>query len=50
MGAGPGPLEEDRFDELLIEFRGSFGFSGIHHITGNAASGISDLLPSWKDT
>jgi len=48
MGAGHGPLEEDRFDELLIGFRGSFGFSGTRHIIDNATSGISDVLPSWK--
>jgi len=44
------PREEDRFDELLIDFRGSFGFSGIRRIIDNAASGISDVLPSWKDS
>ena len=43
------PMGEDRFDELLIDFRGSFGFSGIHHIIDNATSGISDVLPFWKD-
>ena len=50
MGAGHGPLEEDRLDELLIDFRGSFGFSGIHHIIDSATSGVSDVLPSWKDS
>ena len=48
MGAGPGPLDEDRIDELMSDFRGIFGFSGIHRIVDDTASGISDVLPSWK--
>ena len=44
------PMEEDRADELLIDFRGSLGFSGTRHIIDNVTSGISDVLPSWKDS